>query len=134
MVEKAIFNILSSDLGVSALVGLRIFPVYIPQGESKPAITYQQLGGPRDHTTDGASGFVESSFQVQCWAETYAGADDLADKVRLAMDGISGTYADVVIHCIHLVNEVDVPAIEPENEALNEFGKSLDFTLWHKEA
>lgn len=132
-VEKAIRSILVDDGTVAGLVGNRIYPLVRPDGTGSPAITYQQISGFRDHVMTGPSGFVESRFQLNCWADTYAEADALADAVRSAVDGYSGTKESVVIQGIHLVDEGDAIVLQADNESLNERGKRLDITVWFDE-
>jgi hypothetical protein len=132
-VEKAIRSILIDDGAVSALVGDRVFPVVRREGSVLPAIVYQQISGVRDHVFAGPSGFVEARFQINCWAETYEGADALADAVRIVMDAYHGTKESVVIQCIHLIDEGDMPVLSAENEELSFHGKRLDFMVWFNE-
>jgi len=137
MIEKAIVYLLSNDAGVNALVGSRIFPVFVPAKQSLPAITYQQISGPRDNIMSGASGLVSTRFQINCWAKKYQGAAELADVVREALspkdDGYPKTVAEVRVEAVMLFNENDVPALYGDNEEMNGFGKMLDFNIWFQE-
>jgi hypothetical protein len=132
-IEKAIRSILIDDSAVKNLVSTRVYPIVRREGSSLPAIVYQQITGARDHVMSGPSGFVSSRFQINCWADTYAGADELADAVRIAFDGYDGTKENVVIQCIHVIDEGDMPVISPDNEALNFHGKRLDIMVWFDE-
>lgn len=137
MIEKAIVYLLSNDAGVNALVGSRIFPVFVPAKQPLPAITYQQISGPRDNIMSGASGLVSTRFQINCWAKKYQGAAELADVVREALspkdDGYPKTVAEVRVEAVMLFNENDVPALYGDNEEMNGFGKMLDFNIWFQE-
>jgi len=132
-VEKALRSILMNDAAVHNLVADRIFPIVRREGSALPAITYQQISGVRDHVFEGPSGFVESRFQINCWASTYEQADTLADAVRSVLDGYDGTSEGVVIKCIHLIDEGDMPSLLADNEALNFHGKRLDIMIWFDE-
>ena len=132
-VEKAIRSILIDDAAVKNLVADRAYPIVRREGSALPAIVYQQISGVRDHVFAGPSGFVEARFQINCWAETYEGADALADAVRVAMDAYHGTKESVVIQCIHLIDEGDMPVLSAENEELSFHGKRLDFMVWFNE-
>jgi len=98
-----------------------------------PAVTYQQISGVRDQTLSGPSGCVECRFQINCWAKSYKEADQLAEAVRGALDGYSGTKQDVIIQVIHLIDEADLPVIAADNAELNRHCKRLDFQIWHYE-
>jgi hypothetical protein len=132
-VEKAIRSILIDDGDVGALVGDRVFPIVRRDGSALPAIVYQQISGVRDQMLSGPSGFVEARFQINCWAETYEGADELAEAVRGALDGYNGTKESVVIQCVHLLDEGDMPSLIADNESFNFHGKRLDFMVWFDE-
>lgn len=132
-VEKAIRSILIDDSTVKNLVADRVYPVVRREGSSLPALVYQQISGVRDHIFAGPSGFVEARFQINCWAETYEGADELADAVRVAVDGYNGTKESVVIQCIHLIDEGDMPVLSADNESLSFHGKRLDVIVWFDE-
>ena len=137
MIEKAIVFLLSDNADVNALVGSRIFPVFVPAKQPLPAVTYQQISGPRDNVMSGASGLVDTRFQINCWARKYQGAAELADLVRDALspknDGFPKTVAGIAIEAIMLFNENDVPALYGDNEEMNGFGKMLDFNIWFQE-
>ncbi|HDZ38143.1 MAG TPA: DUF3168 domain-containing protein [Marinobacter sp.] len=131
--ERAIYEILSTDGGVSQLVGKRIYPITIDQGAGLPAIAYQQISGPREHNVSGAIGWVQSRYQITVWAATYIEAVDLATAVRLAVDGLSGTKASLVIDHIFVVDEGDVSDLFAENTELNIYGKRIDAQIVFKE-
>jgi hypothetical protein len=106
----AIFNILSNDTAVSAIVGYndgsqkyRVFPLFEPQKLPVPCITYQDITNKPNNTKSGPSTLDEYSFQINSVAETtsagtaYSIAQDLAEKVRAALDYKSGTFNGIAI-------------------------------------
>ena len=56
MIEQALFTHITTDSTIAALMGPRLFPNKIPQGQPLPAAEYQQEGGVRTHTMAGADG------------------------------------------------------------------------------
>jgi len=136
-IEKALVSLLSSDADVNAKVGSRIFPVFVPKGQTLPAITYQEISGVRDSHMKGASGLVNARYQINCWTKTYRATRELADLVRMALAPENDTYPDTIegvsIQAIMLLNENDVPSIHSDNEELSGHGKMLDFSIWFKE-
>jgi len=89
-IETGLRTHLINNAAVSALVGSRVYPMRLPHGFTLPAISYQRISGPRQYDSIGATGRVHPRFQVDCWAETYAGVRDLANKVRLALNDHRG--------------------------------------------
>ena len=136
-IEKALVNLLNTDTDVNAKVGSRIFPVFVPNGQSLPAITYQEVSGVRDNVMVGASGLVQARYQINCWTKTYREARELADLVRIALSPDNDSYPKTIdgtlVQAIMLLNENDVPTIHSDNEELSGHGKMLDFSVWFKE-
>lgn len=128
-----IYSILANDADVAALVGTRIYPMFVPQGASMPAITYQRIVGVRDHVLDGTTEMAEAVYQINCWSDEYSETRDLADAVRGALDDYEGTVGGVVIQNIHLEDEDDLSDRIPGVDVLNRHAKRLDFTVWFNE-
>ena len=102
--------------GVTDLVGTadasRIFPDDLPTNPTYPAITIQQIGGPRVSAMAADTGDVNARAEVKSWAKTYDGARALAKQVRLALNRWDGTAGSVVFDHIFLDNELDERAAE----------------------
>lgn len=82
-IDSDVYALLSGNAGLTALVGTRIFPQVIAQGESMPALVYAirtdsvtQLYGP--------VGLDRSRIVVQAWAASIAEAKTIADAVAAA--------------------------------------------------
>lgn len=132
-VECALYDILVNYPAVNMLVDTGIYPNIVPQDASMPAITYQQISGPRHHDLNNTIGMVNARYQFTCWAETYAEAKEVAAAVRLALDNYSGTSLETVIDIIHLDNEGDMPEMMAGADVLRRYGKYLDFMVWFRE-
>ena len=84
----------------------------------------------RPHSTpQGPLGLCGSRFQIDAWALKYKDALTLADAVRIALDGYSGTVAGTVIQCITLDNSRDFYEDDPE-----QYRVSRDYMIWHQES
>ena len=68
-------------------------------------------------------------MQVDVWASTYATAKSVAEQVRLAMNGFSGTVSSVVIHGARAVNERDLYEEETRIHHI-----ALEYEVLHAEA
>lgn len=130
-VEATLRNVLVNDVFLNMLIGTSIYPNIVPQGADIPAITYQQISGPRLHDMQGAVGMCKARYQINCWAASYAAAKELAEAVRLTLDGYS---SEGTIKVIHLANEGDLPKTLPGLDQLTRYGKRLDFFVWFTEA
>lgn len=127
MIESALKYILVNDVSVAAIT-TRCYPVKIPQSPTYPLILYTKISGMRDHVLTGPSGHAHPRYQVEAWAETYAGAKTLADAIRDALDGYSGTAQGTTIHSCLIESERDVYESEIEVYRIIQ-----DYFAWHEE-
>lgn len=130
LIEKAIYSLLTGDGTLTGLVSTRIFPVLIPQKTTMPAIAYEQTSGARVHATDGPAGQVNSRWQFNCWGSSYASVRAVANALREAIDGYSGTTAGVIFQAIQSQDENDIKADPAGANRARRYGKSLDFEIW----
>ena len=107
---KAVYGILSTNTDVTDIVGTKIFPEVAEQESDLPLIVYQLQSVAPEDTHDGPSKLDEVRFEFLCYADTYNGAADLADKVRGALDRVSGTYNAVNVESVQF-NDVDIDVI-----------------------
>lgn len=131
-VETEIYFILTNNTDVTDLVSTRIYPNILEQGAVMPAITYQQTSGPRDEVMDGPSGLVDSSFGIIVYSGDYSEVRTVANVIRKALDGYSGTADAIEIEAIHLVSESDEPAFPPGKDVIKRYAKRLTFRVWFK--
>lgn len=140
MIEGAIFGILTGAPAVRALVGDRVFPIDVPQGEQKPAITYTRTGGIRDADMGGATGLVESRFLISAHAEgkgktsAYTVAKTIAGAIETVFQSAGGGYLR------HGATEIQTIIINGEHDSRSDgaAGKdaarvSLDCTMFHRQ-
>ena len=104
---KAVYGILSTNSGVTTLVGTRIFPEIAEQEAATPFIVYQLQSVAPEDTHDGPSKLDEVRFEFLCYADTYDQAADVGVKVRAALDRVSGTYNGVNVESVQF-NDVDI--------------------------
>lgn len=106
--EQHIYTRLVSSPQVARFVGFQVYPIAVPKGASVPFIIYKRSNVRREGTLGNTPLFLpEVSLQIASWSMTYGGAKELADAVRLSLDGHTGTLAGVTIHDMRLVSEVD---------------------------
>jgi hypothetical protein len=133
MIEKAIYSLLANNSAITDLVSTRIYPQVREQSDALPAVTYQIISGLRAIDMSGPNGLVESRVQINCFAATILAAAELSAVVRRALSGFQGGAAGVAIECMLLEDAGDLPAIEPENERMNVYAKTMDFFVLYKE-
>ena len=104
---NAIYNILSNNSALTAVVSTRINPLRIPQGSSFPAISYQLISVIPNPSKSGASKSDFARVQINSFGTTYQSAVQVADLVRLAMEKtLPATFNSVVVQSCEFDSEV----------------------------
>lgn len=128
-IEAALVKHLTEHAGLASVLGGRVFPKHRPQQPAYPAIVYHRISGPREHSHDGASGLAHPRFQFDCYAPTYAGAKDLSERVRAALDGYRGLMGGSV--------DVNGAFLEDDDDGYDDdlqvYWWRQDFIIWHNE-
>lgn len=133
--EAAIYDILKSAAGVTALVGgpasPRIYPLTIPQGKDMPAIVYQLVNSGVEFTCEGDGDLRTDRVQISVWAADPDDARLLAEAVRAAMQaaGARGSHGGVLIQYWSIEDEGDAISIPEDNEILIRYGKRQDWEV-----
>ncbi len=86
MIGSIIATVLTSNTDVAEIISDRVFPVAIPQTIAMPCVVYY-IGSNETsmHNTDG-SGVDKFTFTVDALAKRYAELDELASKIRAALN------------------------------------------------
>ena len=127
-IGKAIFNILSNDSDVLALVESRIFPNVAPQTTEFPFIIYDVTGVQPNDTKEGPSTLDTNDVMISCYSETYSEASDLAKKIRIAMDRITESeYATIKIQSSQFQSYNDI--FDDTSGDAGIYRKALDFEI-----
>jgi len=97
---------LKDDSAVAALVGTRIYPELAEEGAVTPYVVYSVVSNTPVDTKESAP-VDEAQLEVFSVADTYAAANDLADKVRTALARQEKVvYDTVTVQSIKYTNEV----------------------------
>ena len=132
-ISKDVRTYLLTVSAVTDIVGSRIFPRMMPQGESLPAVVFSLIGSTSEPRLLGASGGVRALVQIDCYAETHIVCNNLAEKIRLSLHGYSGTAGSSTVEAmLDAKREMfDAPTDASDVPA---YRVSLDFEIWHNEA
>jgi hypothetical protein len=82
---ELIYNILSNDPGVTALVGSRITPFVRTQNLTLPAVTMQRITMQPTNALSGDANMDHTRMQVNSFAETYDQTTQVANACRRAI-------------------------------------------------
>lgn len=120
-IEHDVVTFLAAQATVTAQVGTRIYEHHIPQGGSRPAITYTVIGGNRHYHTTGPAGLTRTDIRL-----VFHGNDDgtglkprqIYDAVRLKVDGQRGTWGSSTVKHAFIslpTNATGTPLVGTEN-------------------
>lgn len=109
--ETELYDALSGDAAVAALVGTRIYPEVRPEESALPAVAFVRIGTQPINTIHGTILGTITTLQVFAMAESFAVAEDLGTKVVAAARGEgfvqlerSGAYDDETETFVAVVN------------------------------
>jgi hypothetical protein len=105
--EKHVYQRLVTTPAVARLVGFQVYPIAVPKTAVLPFVVYKRSNIIREPHLAGPMFQPVVSLQLSSWALYYDAARELADEVRLSLDGRVGTLAGVTISDIRLVSETD---------------------------
>jgi len=105
MNAQAIYQILRDDADVVTALGTRIMPDMATQTAAYPFAVYEIGGTLPSDTKDGSSRLDTVEATIFIYAQSHATAQDIAEKVREAMDRKRGTFASVEIDSIRFSSQ-----------------------------
>ena len=125
---------LVAEATITAIVpATRIKAGQLDPNDTRPAITIENVSDEQVQCLSNAIPLRSPMHQVTCWADTYAGAHDLADVVRAAIHHYTGgTLASVGVCSITVLDGRDTFVPPREGQSKGSYGKSLDLRVWHR--
>ena len=119
-----IYSLLSTNTGVTNLVGTKIYPIEAPQTIAFPYIVFQAISNMPTNTKSGVSSMDKTRIQVTIVAKKQSEIDSIGAAVRSALDFIK-TPAPIQI--ITYEGEVDMFSYPSGQDGV--FEKAQDYFL-----
>ncbi len=94
-IGKAIYDILHSNTDIVAKLQDKIFPLISEQNTTFPFIVYKRTGIIPAYTKDRYSANDSVTVEIVVASEKYNESVEIADLVRLALEGKKGTYSNL---------------------------------------
>lgn len=123
-----IFNLLSNDAGLTAIVGTSIYPVTAPQDATFPLLVFRREDGGGEPDMDGQGDMIATDLQIDAVAETLAESVSVVDAVRTLLKNYTGLLDTRRVIRTTLNSEYDEFA--PKVDA-GVFHSSQSWTIWH---
>src|SRR5262245_55212356 len=127
-IRLAVRGILVDDPAVAALVGTRVFPARLPQGELRASVVYIRVSGVGDYHMAGPSGLAQTRMQIDAWGGTADEATAVANACYDALTGFRGIKNDVTVQGAFMLVER-----EAFDTAVQRFSVTRDFYFWYEE-
>lgn len=106
--ERHVFTKLVTTPTVARIIGFQLYPIAVPKTNAElPFLVYRRSNIVRDSALTGPLYMPLVNLQIAAWSITYDGVRELADEVRLVLDGYTGTRSGVTINDMRLISEVD---------------------------
>lgn len=105
--ERAVFLRLITSPRVARLIGFQAYAIAVPKTAVLPFVIYKRASISRESHLAGPLYAPMVTLQIAAWAANHDTARELADEIRLALDGHIGTIAGITIQDMRLVSEVD---------------------------
>lgn len=116
--EAFLFQRLTSRTAVSQYISARVFPMIAPTGTPLPLVTYQRTAVERPQSLTGNVGNPVVTLQLTTYGTSYVSVKTVAREVRLAIDGWTGTTANVTIQRSTLTTESDGVEMPQDDQML----------------
>jgi len=131
-VENRVYTRLANSTHISPVTS-NIFPGYLPEEFSLPAVTVQRISGIREHAMSADPDMTHSRFQVTAWADTPEDVTTLATAIKATLDRWSSSTDYPVV--LETLRENETPAYEETDDgAYRTCGVHIDFMVHHRES
>ena len=105
--EAVLRSALVASTAVTSLVSARIYPVLAPATASLPFVTWRRVAIRRQQTLGAPMGMPVTSVEYSIFGTTYEQAREVADAMRVVLDGYGGTANNTEVKQTSLEQESD---------------------------
>lgn len=130
--REAVYARLAGSPALSAIVGDRVFPGLVPQGEGRPSVGFVVASRTFGRCFKSPNRTSRARVRVSCWSYDQLEAATMADVIRRRFDGYQGWWGLVWVYYVELENEIDLPEVEQDGSGRTIYQIVLDFGIRHK--
>jgi hypothetical protein len=105
--EAVLRTALVGSTAFTSLVSSRIYPVLAPASGAMPFVTWRRSGIDREQTLGAPMGMPRVTVEYSIYGTTYENAREIADAMRVVLDGYGGTNGTTTVNQTSLENESD---------------------------
>lgn len=126
-IETALYELVTTDATLLALVGRHVYPVLIPQDVETPALAYQVISQPGQYAHDGDVGLLRTRVQWTGQASTYAELRAVMGALRARLSAYTGVVDGETIQALFVENMRDQWSGTFDRPAA-----TMDVVVWHR--
>ncbi len=115
--DQAIYDACLANSIIANMVATRVFPQFVPQGETGAAITYQIISGDDEDTCDGPVNLPDIRVQITAWSATLG-----TGGTRTECDALFAALLDVWKHYVGTVGGIMIQGTTIARRADSEDG------------
>jgi len=135
-VEKAVYDCLSTDTDLIALIGgadAKVYAVTAPQSIATPYITYFKVSPGRQYTHGGANKLSTPRMQVDCYGSTYEEAKGISDLVIVALERLPSENSKVQAVFCNDGSDAYEEMSDEYNDDVEEYHVPIDALIHYRE-
>lgn len=137
-IKNALFDHLTADDGVSAIVDDRVYPNIAEPKAALPFITFQSIVTRPVRHLGGSSGIRDATIQIDSWAKSSPGATALAEAVVAALKPFGEAPGDMGTPVVSVRGVFLDSERESANMATDEnedviFRVTQTYSVWYRE-
>lgn len=140
LIEDGIREVLLGLSSVTALVGQRIRPGVLDEGDARPAVVISVEREEHQNTLDQSGGLVQADITVHAVADSHRQARILAKMIQTngtnpatGLTDFSGPVSGGVIDSVEVIDEAIVPIPEGDDGDNWLFVVATTFQVWYGE-
>ena len=131
--RTGVFTWLTSQAPVTALVGLRIYPLLAPATAALPYVTYQRIGEAEEAHLTGLSGLTHAVYQFDVWGQTAFQAETALQALKEAMDMYRGDMGLVPIRQFSITSIIDGLEQPSDGQSVGIWRHTITADVWFHE-
>ncbi len=108
MIGTLLYEKLTGNPEIAAVIASRMYPVALPQTPTVPAVVYFFDNAASTNSMTGPSGHGSATMRVDSWADTADEAKDLAEKIKFILNGWKKNVPEGAVQGTFFKGEKDI--------------------------
>ena len=133
-IDEAFYSKVAATAGLTAIIGTRCYPKFVPQTGRFPCIQFDSDLQERGKSSLGTNSLNQATIHAMCWETTEAKAQTLGAALVTTFKNISkATWGTVKIAKSDVANDGGSPDQIVGNDGLLKFGRAYEISVWYIE-